>query len=91
MSSLTNTQTLNDDSDEDFFTKREKDVENADDFNEYVEKNVNEEKKERVKSYLDSTPDDAKERFLHDYIVNMKWKEKDDDFIPQYSFHMSLM
>ena len=91
MDSLTDTQTLNDDSDEDFFTKREKDVENADDFNEYVEKNVNEEKKERVKSYLDSTPDDAKERFLHDYIVNMKWKEKDDDFIPQYSFHVSLM
>ena len=37
-----------------------------------------------MKSFIDMTPEDAKERFLHDYIVNMKWKEKDDDFIPQY-------
>ena len=71
-------------SDDEFFTKREKSANDVDDFNEFVEKNMNEEKKERVQSYLETTPDDQKERFLHDYIVNMKWKEKDDDFIPQY-------
>ena len=77
------TQAVEDDSDDEFFTKRAKEVDDADDFNEYIENNVNEEKKERVKSFIDMTPEDAKERFLHDYIVNMKWKEKDDDFIPQ--------
>lgn len=70
-------------SDDDFFTKRENGATEFDDFNEYVDKNVTEDKKERVKKYIDETPEDAKERFLHDYIVNMKWKEKDDDFIPQ--------
>ena len=74
-----------DDSDEDFFTKRENDEGNAfDDFNDFVEKNVDDQnKKERVKSFIETTPEDVKERFLHDYIVNMKWREKDDDFIPQ--------
>lgn len=74
---------MEDTSDDEFFTKREKGTTEFDDFTEYVEKNVHDEKKERVKNFIDTTPEDVKERFLHDYIVNMKWKEKDDDFIPE--------
>ncbi|KAK8825363.1 hypothetical protein WA538_003060, partial [Blastocystis sp. DL] len=42
-------------------------------------------KKERVKGYLESNPEDEKERFLLDYVKNMRWKEEGDDYVPNYN------
>ena len=72
------------DSDDEFFTKRDKSEEEADRFEEYIDKNMEGDKKERVKGYLESNPEDEKERFLHDYVVNMKWKDDDDNETPSY-------
>ena len=68
------------DSDDDFFTKRDVPEEEPDKFAQYLEQNADEEKKENVKNFLQSTPQDEKERFLLDYIKNMRWKGDGDDF-----------
>lgn len=72
------------DSGDEFFTKRDNAEEDTALFEEYIEKNVDEEKKERVKGFLDSNPEDEKERFLLDYVKNMRWKEEGDDYVPSY-------
>ena len=36
--------------------------------------------KKNVQNYLQATPEDEKERFLLDYIKNMRWKGDGDDF-----------
>lgn len=43
-----------------------------------------EEKRKHVSHYLSEVPEDEKERFLHDYVVNMKWKDDDDNETPSY-------
>lgn len=72
------------DSGDEFFTKRDNAEEDTALFEEYIEKNVDEEKKERVKGFLDSNPEDEKERFLLDYVKNMRWKEEGDDYVPRF-------
>ena len=72
------------DSDDEFFTKRDKSEEEADRFEEDLDKNMEGDKKERVKGYLESNPEDEKERFLLDYVKNMRWKEEGDDYVPKW-------
>ena len=52
-------------------------------FNDYVNEKMDEEKRQRVRGYLDANPEDEKERFLLDYVKNMRWKEEDDDYVPR--------
>ena len=73
-------------SEDEFFTKRDTAEEDSALFQDYVDKNMDEEKKERVKGYLDATPEDEKERFLLDYVKNMRWREEGDDYVPRYRF-----
>ncbi|CBK20695.2 uncharacterized protein [Blastocystis hominis] len=68
------------DDDEDFFTKRDVPEEEQDKFAQYLEENADEEMKKNVQNYLQATPEDEKERFLLDYIKNMRWKGDGDDF-----------
>ena len=77
-----------DESDDDFFTKRDVSVSNTDQFAQYLEQNLDEEKRTNVESYLKATPEDEKERFLHDYIKNMRWKDDDSDFDFEYAWEI---
>ena len=52
-------------------------------FNDYVNEKMDEEKRQRVRGYLGANPEDEKERFLLDYVKNMRWKEEDDDYVPR--------
>ena len=54
--------------------------EEQDKFAQYLEENADEEMKKNVQNYLQATPEDEKERFLLDYIKNMRWKGDGDDF-----------
>ena len=74
------------DSEDEFFTRRDTAEEDSALFQDYVAKNMDEEKKERVKGYLDANPEDEKERFLLDYVKNMRWREEGDDYVPRYCF-----
>ena len=69
-----------DESDDDFFSKRDVPASNTDQFTQYLEQNMDEEKRTNIESYLKATPEDEKERFLLDYIKNMRWKDEGDDF-----------
>ena len=81
-----------DDDDDDFFTKRAQGDEDGDAelFDDYVNQKMDEEKKQRVRGFLDATPEDEKERFLLDYVKNMRWKEEDDDYVPRYVIGLYL-
>lgn len=70
--------------DEEFFKKRDAPADTADDFSSFVNTVADEEKRKHVNDYLSEVPEDEKERFLHDYVVNMKWREDDDDITPSY-------
>ena len=79
------------DSDDDFFTKRDVPEDEQDKFAQYLEENVNEEMKKNVKNYLQATPEDEKERFLLDYIKNMRWKDDGDDFDLEWRINRCLI
>ena len=49
---------------------------------------MDEEKRQRVRGYLDANPEDEKERFLLDYVKNMRWKEEDDDYVPRQAGYL---
>ena len=51
-----------DESDDDFFSKRDVPASNTDQFTQYLEQNMDEEKRTNVESYLKATPEDEKER-----------------------------
>ena len=83
-------QVEDEDSEDEFFTKRDTAEEDSALFQDYVNKNMDEEKKERVKGFLDANPEDEKERFLLDYVKNMRWREEGDDYIPRYDFLLAV-
>ena len=83
-------QVEDEDSEDEFFTKRDTAEEDSALFQDYVNNNIDEEKKERVKGFLDANPEDEKERFLLDYVKNMRWREEGDDYVPRYYFLLAV-
>lgn len=70
--------------DDEFFKKRDTPTDVTEDFSSFVNSVPDEEKRKHVSHYLSEVPEDEKERFLHDYVVNMKWKDDDDNETPSY-------